>query len=281
MLLMAAAWPGAAAAAADGQELRETVRRSLDGLRAESERADRYLYRTRNDRRELDAGGKVASQSSYVWERIEVDGFPFGRTLERDGKPLTERERAGEEKAIRTRLAELKAPVQTAGAGHGGGGGAPRRGPAGGGGGGQDWFKEFPDALDYRLLGEVVLNGRPTLHLAASPRPGYQAKNMRARVFEKMKGELWIDRETSELAKVDAEMFDTVSVGFGVLGKIEKGTRFSMRRRMMTAADSHWFTEERTIRFSARVLLLKTIRTESTSLLSDYRPRPSLAGAAR
>lgn len=257
---------------AAGDELRETVRRSLAGLRAESERADQYLYRTRNDRRELDAGGKVASQSSYVWERIEIDGFTFGRTLERDGKPLSDRERADEEKAIQKRLAELRAPVKTAGAA-GGSGVSARRGPAGGG---QDWFQEFPDALDYRLLGQELLDGRPTLHLAASPRPGYQAKNMRARVFEKMKGELWIDLATSELAKVDAEMFDTVSVGFGVLGKIEKGTRFAMRRRVMTT-DQQWFTEERTIRFSARVLLLKSIRTESTSLLSDYRLRPSMA----
>ena len=56
-----------------------------------------------------------------------------------------------------------------------------------------------------------MLNGRPTLLMEATPKPGYKAKNMRARVFEKMKARIWIDKASSELVKADADMFDTVT----------------------------------------------------------------------
>ena len=97
---------------------------------------------------------------------------------------------------------------------------------------------------------------------------------MRARVFGKMKANFWIDKATSELVKADAEMFDTVSVGFGVLGKIEKGTRFRIQRKLI--ADGEWLIESQYTRFGARILLFKTLRNESTTEWSDFRRRPKL-----
>lgn len=277
--LLAARIP-AATAAETPVELRELVRKSLAGLNAENERRDQFLFKVRNERKELDAAGKVATQTSYVWERIEIEGFTFGRTLERNGKPLTAEERAGEEKAVQKRLAELKAPP-TGTASVGSAAAAPAR---------QrqqqqqqrDWFQEFPDALDYKLAGEEIVNGRPALHLLATPRPGYQPKNMRARVFEKMRGDLWVDKATAELAKVDAEMFDTVSVGFGILGKIEKGTRFQMQRQPVggDATAATWLMASQSIRFGARFLLVKSVRNEITTQWSEFRRRP-VAGLPR
>ena len=100
----------AALAAETSADLRELVRKALSGLYREDDKRGEFLFKARNDKKEFDAAGKVVSHHSYVWERIEVDGFPFGRTLERDGKPVTDEERKGEEAAMRKRLVELKAP---------------------------------------------------------------------------------------------------------------------------------------------------------------------------
>lgn len=256
-------------------ELRHLLRKSLTGLNAESERKEQFLFKVQTERRELDAAGKILSETSYHWERIEIDGFSFGRTIERNGKALTARERADEEKAIQKRLAELKAPkLTTASMALPKPAAAPSRSQQQQ----QEWFQEFPDALEYRLIGEEMINGRLTLRLAASPRPGYQPRNMRARVFEKLRGDLWIDKATAELAKVDAEMFDTVSVGFGVLGKIEKGTRFRMQRRPV--ADNLWLIDSQTIRFGGRFLLFKSVRTEASTQWSDFRRRSAASVSA-
>ena len=92
------------------EQLRAIVRKAIDGLKNEDERRGQFLFKARNERKELDADGKVLSQHSHSWERVEIDGFPFGRTLERDGKPLTGQERKSEDAAIQKRLVELKAP---------------------------------------------------------------------------------------------------------------------------------------------------------------------------
>lgn len=62
--------------------------------------------------------------------------------------------------------------------------------------------------------------------------------------------------------KADVEVFDTVNIGFGVLGRIEKGTRFSLHRTMVSPHT--WFTESETTKFAARVMLVKTVNMEIT-----------------
>ncbi|MCC6539424.1 MAG: hypothetical protein IT162_17870 [Bryobacterales bacterium] len=250
-------WPSAT-------ELRELVRKSLGGLKNGEQTRDRFLFQARNERSELDAEGKPIATQSYTWERIELDGFTFGRTLTRNGKPLTVEERKAEDAAIQSRLAELKSPVKKADAAAATDS-RRRRGVD------EEWFLEFPDALEFKLLGEVTLDSRAVLHLDAQPRAGYRARHMRARVFEKMKGQLWLDKATSELVQADAEMFDTVSVGFGILGRIDKGTRFQLHRRIM--ADGSWLIDRQKIRFGARIMLVKNLRSEAFTEWTDFRPR--------
>ena len=260
--------------------LRELVRKAVAGLHLEDERRDSFLFRARTERKELTTDGKVASQSSHAWERVEIDGFPFGRTLERDGKAVTEAERKSEDAAIAKRLAVLKAPLSSL-ASLGGeteadaaaAAALKRRGQQG------QWFHEFPEALDFQLLGEETINGRPALHLNAEPKPGYRAKNMRARVFEKLKAQIWIDKASSELVKADAEMFDTVSVGFGMIGRVEKGTRFKINRRLV--ADGVWLIDSQSMRFDARILYFKTMHTEASTQWSDFRRRPTKTDAVK
>lgn len=252
LLAATAAWADTPA------DLRALVRKSLAGIQREEERRSQFLFKVRSERKELDSDGKVASRNSSVWERIEIDGYTFGRTLERNGKPLTTEERRSEDEAIQKRLTELKAsklPQQE----------PPTRSQQ------QDWYKEFPEALDYKLAGEETFNGRATLRLDATPRPGYEPKNLRARVFEKLKATLWIDKASSELVKVDGEMFDTVNVGFGVVGRVEKGTRFRLQRRQVS--DGVWLIDSQTVRFAARFMLFKSIRSEATTEWSEFRRR--------
>ena len=260
-------------AAPTAEQLRGIVRKAIDGLKNEDDRRGQFLFKARNERKELDASGKVLNLHSHSWERIEIDGFPFGRTLERDGKPLTGEERKTEDAAIQKRLAELKVPKATeasVGALSTRGGGKSQH---------DDWYMEFPDALDFKLVRQETINNRLAWHLEAWPKPQYQAKNMRARVFGKMKANFWIDKASSELVKADAEMFDTVSVGFGVLGKIEKGTRFRLQRRQI--ADGEWLIESQYMRFGARILLFKTLRNESTTEWSEFRRRPKMLPAPK
>jgi hypothetical protein len=140
------------------------------------------------------------------------------------------------------------------------------------------WLREIPDALEFRLAGEETIGGRPVLVVECSPRPGYRARNQRARLFEKSRGRLWIDKAESQLVRGEAEVFETVGIGWGVLAKIEKGTKFHLQR--VRVADDVWLPEVQTVRFAARLLLVKNARHEFTTRYSDFRRRDPAPAAA-
>ena len=95
-------------------------------------------------------------------------------------------------------------------------------------------------------------------------------------MFEKVRARLWLDEQTSELVAGDAEAFDTVAIGWGIVGRIEKGTRFSLKRREV---DATWVNEEQTIRFAARFLLVKSVAQELTFRWSNFVPSSTTASS--
>jgi hypothetical protein len=188
------------------------------------------------------------------------------RLTEKNGKPLSDDERREQEEQIKKALAKAKArsaaEIEK----------ARREDEA------EDaWIKEVPEALEYTFIGEEAINGRPAYVLTCVSRPGYSPKNMRARVLQKMKGKLWIDRADRELVKAEAETFDRVNVGFGILGRVEKGTRFALARRRL--ADGAWLAEYQYVRFGARIALIKWVGNEITTRLWDHRHRSTLSAS--
>ena len=265
VLLAAAAW------AETPDDLRALVRQSLARLEASDKKAMDYGFVRRVERKEFVSGGKIKSQSSLVLKRELEDGFMVTRPIERDGKPLPEEERRKNEETLQKRLAELKAltPEQL----------EQRRAENRKREGDEDaWLKEFPEALDYQLAGEETIDGRPAVILDCTPRKGYRARNMRARIFEKVRGRVWIDKAESELVKAEAEVFDTVSIAFGLVGKIEKGTRFFIQRKRV--GSETWLPEAEAVRFAARVMLFKSINNEVTTRNAEFRHRSELAARA-
>lgn len=131
------------------------------------------------------------------------------------------------------------------------------------------WLAEFPEALEYKKVGEEEIAGRMAWVLECSPRPGYKAKSLRARVFEKTRGKVWIDVADSQLVRVDAAVFDTVNIGWGMAAKIQKGTRFQIDRRKLP--DGAWLPESQTIRFTAKVMMVKSLGMEDAARFTGYR----------
>jgi hypothetical protein len=140
------------------------------------------------------------------------------------------------------------------------------------------WWKEFPEALEFRKVGEESVNGRPALVLSFSPRPGYKPKDLRARFAAKLRGKVWIDQSDTEFVRADAEVFEPVSIGWGVVGKVDKGARMTLERHK--TADGAWVPDSQMTRFIAR-LLVKTWGQEQTTRYAEYhrKPGPPVAAA--
>ncbi|MEZ5404241.1 MAG: hypothetical protein R2729_31470 [Bryobacteraceae bacterium] len=239
-------------------DLRSLVKASLQGLNRETELREKYLYNVYNESIEFDSSGKTVKRTETAWEMVDVDGVLLRKLTARGGKPISDAERAAEETSLKARAAEWNSTP-------------PEDRPKARRAEHMAWLQEFPEALDYTLVGDAKMGGRDVTVLAFEPRPGYKPRNIRARVFEKMRGKLWIDKSERELVRVEAEMFDDVNIAFGLFGKIAKGTQFALSRRHV--GEKAWLVDWQRFRFDARILLVKSIRRQEVNKFDAFRPR--------
>lgn len=73
-------------------------------------------------------------------------------------------------------------------------------------------FKDIPDAYDYKLLGETVIDGRGAYEIAATPRTGYHGE-LRG-ILHSLEGTLWIDKKDFIWVKFEAEVLNPFSLGW-------------------------------------------------------------------
>ena len=69
--------------------------------------------------------------------------------------------------------------------------------------------------------------------------------------------------------RLDAEAIDTLTMGFGVLARLHKGSELSFVRRRVN--NEVWLPAAVHYRGGARVALVTTLRRSGTSEFSDYR----------
>jgi hypothetical protein len=141
----------------------------------------------------------------------------------------------------------------------------------------ESWYKEAPEALDFTLAGEEIVEGRKALVITFSPHPGYHAKNIWGRVLEKMSGKMWMDAEENELVRADAALTADVTIGWGLVGRINQGSHFEVERFRM--APHVWLSRKQVDNYSARVVFT-TIRGAETAEYSEFTPRKDQTQAA-
>jgi outer membrane lipoprotein-sorting protein len=148
-------------------------------------------------------------------------GSPYEILIAVDGKPLSANQKADEQRKLEqaTEARRKETPQQRAARIAAWERGRQRN---------HMLMEEMAKAFDFRLKDTEQLNGREVYVLAASPRSGYQPPNNQAKVLTGMKGTMWIDKETYQWAKVQAEVIHAVSIE-GFMARVEPGTRFELR----------------------------------------------------
>jgi len=79
----------------------------------------------------------------------------------------------------------------------------------------------------------------------------------------------WVNESDYELVRLDADSIDTLSMGFGVLARLQKGSRLSFMRRKVNG--EVWLPAAVSYSGGVRVGLLRMLRRSCTSEYSGYR----------
>ena len=248
-------------AAAWAQDPHELVRRSIAQDQLDWVRMKDYTWQARSVEKHLDSHGKVESTKRETWETLMLDGQPYRRTLERDGKPLSPEEQRSEQKKLdkETRRLSSETPAEK-----------QRRLEEAEKRRRREFafLSEIPELFDLRFEGDSTVDGRPVWVVSGAPRPGAKAKSGDAKMLLKLRGRMWIDKATYQWARVEAETTDTISWGL-FLARLNSGAKMVFEQ---TEVNSElWLPKRLLLTGSGRVGLIKRLARDEEIEWSNYR----------
>jgi hypothetical protein len=236
------------------QDARQIVGQSVAATDRSWQARNHYMYMERDQDRRLDSLGQVKSENVDVTRMIIVNGARFEQLMEHNGQLPS----AKEQKKSDDDLDKLKheTPEEQAA--------RLRKDQEN-----RSFLRDLLEAFDFQLIGEEVVDGRPAYVLQATPHPGYQAHGKFGKMFSKVEGKLWVDKQDFGWIKVDGQVTQSFSMGLFV-ARVQRGSHIVLEQTCV--GDGVWVPKRLEVRASARILFLKNLDMDRILTYSDYRP---------
>ncbi|MDP9269298.1 MAG: hypothetical protein M3P27_13380 [Acidobacteriota bacterium] len=245
--LLLLSWPVCAQSGAAN----ELVRRVIQNEDRASTSGPRYTYRLRSEKPER----------TVVKQMIETNEGTVARLVSVNDKPPTPEQRAADEKKLekilhdpeeqrQRREEQQKDEART-----------------------RLMVKALSEAFLYDFDGNDVVSGVPVVRLRFRPNPNFDPPARETMVYRGMQGRMWIDPKEERLVKMDAQLVDDVTFGWGILGRLNKGGHFIIEQSKI--GPGRWETTHMDLDFVGKALLFKTIKIKENETASDFRPVPS------
>jgi hypothetical protein len=243
------------------EQMRALTRVVAENYRANYKKQRDYTYIEREVQKKLDGKGQVKSTEVRTYEVMAIYGEQFERLIEKDDKPLSEKDAAKEEERIQREVEKRKNESDEERAKRQAEEEKQREKN-------REFVSDVAEAYNFRLVGSELLNGRDAWVIAAEPRPEFEPHGKAARFLSKFHGRMWIDKSEMQLVRLDVEALDTVSLGW-VLARVHKGTRLVYEQ--IRVNDEVWLPGHLNFKLDARIALFKGYNEESEQTYRDYR----------
>lgn len=135
----------------------------------------------------------------------------------------------------------------------------------------------LPDAFRYKMTGTTEKDGHTIVALHFTPNPNFSPPNHETLVLQGMEGDMVVDSTALHLVKIDGTMTKDVSIGWGIIGHLDKGGRFVVEQKEIDKDD--WTVTYMMLNFTGKALIFKTIRINEVDTSSDFRKVPKMSVA--
>jgi len=235
-------------------DARQIVGQSVAATERSWQARNHYVYMERDEDRRLDSLGQVKSENVDVTRMILVNGARFEQLMEHNGQlpSAVEQKKSNEdlEKLKHETLAEQIVRIEKDQEN-------------------KSFLRDLLEAFDFHLMGEEIVDGRPAYVLQATPHPGYHAHGKFAKMFSKVEGKLWVDKQDFGWIKVDGQVTQSFSMGLFV-ARVQRGSHIILEQTCV--GDAVWVPKRLEVRASARILFLKNLDMDRILTYTDYRP---------
>jgi hypothetical protein len=234
-------------------DARQIVGQSLVAAEHSWQARNGYIYMERDEDRRLDSAGKVQSDNVDVTRMTLVNGIRFEQLVEHNGQlPSAEEQKKRDQdfeklknETPSERAARLRKDQEN-----------------------KSFLHDLLEAFDFRLIGDEIVDGKPTYVLEATPHPGYHASGKYGKLFARVQGKLWVDKEDFGWVKVDGEVTQAFSMGLFV-ARVQRGSHIILEQTCL--GDAIWVPKRLEVRANARILFVKSLDLDRILTYSDYR----------
>jgi hypothetical protein len=139
----------------------------------------------------------------------------------------------------------------------------------------------FLQMISDAFLFEYAAESGGLAKLIFKPNPHFQPSSRAGKVLHEMAGEIWVDPKQQRLVSINGQLTNDVKFGGGLLGHLEKGGEFRVKRTEITPG--HWEVTELVVNMRGKALLFKTVSVQQKEVHSNFQPIPddlSLSDAA-
>ena len=226
---------------------------------------DQYTFLEKQTERQLDSDGGVKSVTSSLYEVYPSaePGKTYRKLVERDGRRLTAEELAKEDEKQETKEAKRAASLYANDPAKRASAESDRRLKE------TKTIEEIFRIFEFRIAGREEIHGRSAIVLTFEPRENVETSTRGGKILKKFTGKAWVDEKDRQLVKVEAELTDDLSFGFGILAKLRKGAHAEMLRRKVN--DEIWLPAEARFVGHGRLFLVRGIHVDTVSHYSDYK----------
>ena len=230
---------------------------------------ENYSFTQKSIKRELGKDGVLRETESETIQISFHKGNRIRRLIEKNGKPLSEKEQTDEDKNVQKRVAEIEREISKKEA---------RAAVV------SQSKNGTPDEENRRIsIAEVLrasrlvnprrerFRGRDVVVFDFEPNPAFDFKNAKSflKFFGKTAGVMWIDEKDKQVARLEAVLFDNYKIGGGFLANLKKGASFALEQERVN--DEIWLPSVADISLSVKVLLVKGININQIVKSYDYR----------
>lgn len=220
-----------------------------------------YTYIERQVENRLDGKGQVKSTEIKTYEVLDIYGEQVERLIAKDDKPLDGNESAKEEAKIQKIIDKRKNESEHDREKREQKEEKERED-------GRKFVKEIADAYDFKLAGTELVDGREAWVIDGEPRPGFQPHMKESKFLPKFHGRVWIDKNDLQMAKMEVECLDTISLGL-FLARFHKGSRLKLEQTRVN--DEIWLPRQLAVKVDVRLALLKNFNVDMEQSFRDYK----------
>jgi hypothetical protein len=222
------------------------VKETRANLERSQREQNRFSYEERRTELHTNPFGRLGTGGVVVYEVTPLeDGTAIARKLiARDGKPVPDAK-------VERRNLTPRDPART-----------ERRTRRSG-------LEDSIAMLEFAVDRRETVRGRNTIVVTFKPRPDARPETSQGRIARVFTGSVWVDEAQKEVTRIEATTIDDISVGLGVVARLNEGTKATMTREEID--DSIWLPTS--IRFTGqgRALLFRRLNVDQRIEWFDYR----------